>query len=160
MILLALCSQSLVADDATKERQGLTFRLAESERADGLLETVVTKDGRTIFLHTENVLTDQDVSSVTFGRDETGSVAVTLQIEAAAAKRLAAATKSHVGKPMAILLNGKAISAPVVRSEISATAVISGSFSDAELMRMFSALVLHSEVGGDATADVERAIGD
>jgi len=92
MILFALCSASIFADDGTKERPGIAFRLAESERADGLAEAVVPNDGPTVFLHSENVLTDKDVTSVTFGRDENGGVDITIQIEAAAAKRLAAAT--------------------------------------------------------------------
>ena len=144
MILFALCSASIFADDGTKERPGIAFRLAESERADGLAEAVVPNDGPTVFLHSENVLTDKDVTSVTFGRDENGGVDITIQIEAAAAKRLAAATKAHLGKRLAILLDGKVITAPVVRSEISDQARITGRFSNAELMRMFSALVLHS----------------
>ncbi len=145
MMLLVVSSQSLFGKDAPKDRQGVAFRLAETERADGLTEAVVPNDGGTIFLHIENVLTDKDVTSVNFGRDESGSVAVTIQIEAAAATRLAQATKAHIGKPIAILLDGKVITAPVIRSEISVTARISGKFSNAELTRMFSALVLHSE---------------
>lgn len=145
MILLALCSESLVANDATpKERPGLSFRLAEPERVDGLTKAVIP-DGPTVYLHKESVLTDKDVTSVTFGRDESGRVEVTVQIEASAAKRLAEATKSHVGKPMAVLLDGKMITAPVVRSEVATSARITGKFSNAELTRMFSALVLHSE---------------
>jgi preprotein translocase subunit SecD len=144
MILFAACSVSIFADDATKEQPGIAFRLAEPERADGLTEAVVPNDGPTVFLHSENVLTDRDVTSVTFGRDENGRVDVTLQIEAAAAKRLAAATKAHLGKRIAILLDGRVITAPIIRSEISDQARITGRFSNAELIRMFSALVLHS----------------
>lgn len=144
MILLALCSESICADDATKERPGIAFRLADTERADGLTEAVVPNDGRRVFLHQENLLTDKDVTSVTFGRDESGGVDVTIQLKAAAAKKLAAATKSHLGRPIAILLDGKVITAPVVRAEISDRVRITGRFTNAELMRMFSALVLHS----------------
>lgn len=144
MLVFVVCSASIVAYDATTEKPGISFRLAELERSDDLTEAVVPNDGPTIFLHRENVLTDKEVTSVTFGRDENGGVDVTIQIEAAAAKRLAAATKAHLGKRMAILLDGKVITAPVVRSEISDQARITGRFSNAELMRMFSALVLHS----------------
>lgn len=144
LILLAACTASEFADDATKERPGLAFRLAEPERADGLVEAVVPNDGSTIFLHPDDVLTDKDVTSVTFGRDENGGVDATVQIEGTAAKRLAAATKAHINRRMAILLDGKVITAVVIRSEISDQARITGRFSNAELLRMFSALVLHS----------------
>jgi preprotein translocase subunit SecD len=120
-----------------------------------LTKAVAPGDGKTVFLHAKSVLTDKDVTSVSFARDESGLVKVTLQIEAEAAKRLAAATKSHIGKPLAILLDDKVITAPVVRSEISASAQISGNFSDADLLRMFSALVLHSESSAKEKAAVK-----
>lgn len=144
-MVFALCSTTLVAAETTKERPGVAFRLAESERADGLTEAVVPPGRSKVYLHSNNILTDEDVSSVTFGRDENGGVSITIQIEEAGAKRLAEATRSHNGKPMAILLDGKVITAPVIRSEFSSTARITGNFSNAELARLFSALVLHSD---------------
>jgi preprotein translocase subunit SecD len=155
VLLLTAWATSLPADDAAKDRPGIAFRLAELENAADLTKAVAPGDGKTVFLHAKSVLTDKDVTSVSFARDESGLVNVTLQIEAEAAKRLAAATKSHIGKPLAILLDDKVITAPVVRSEISASAQISGNFSDADLLRMFSALVLHSESSAKEKAAVK-----
>jgi preprotein translocase subunit SecD len=46
------------------------------------------------------------------------------------------ATATHVGRPVAILIDGAVVMAPVVRSPINDTAVITGHFTQAEAERM------------------------
>ncbi len=145
-LLFLLCATSLFAEDAPGKRPELAFRLAESERAEELIEAAAPNDGPTLFLHAENVLTGKDVTSVTFERNDHGEVDVTIQIESAAAKRLAAVTKANMGKRLAILLDGKVITAPIIRAEISSQAQMTGRFSNEELLQIFAALVLQSQV--------------
>jgi preprotein translocase subunit SecD len=46
------------------------------------------------------------------------------------------ATATHVGRPVALLIDGDVVSAPVVRSPMSDSAVISGNFTRAEAERI------------------------
>ncbi len=59
-----------------------------------------------------------------------GTAQVSLQFDDEGTKRFAAITKRNIGKPVAIFLDGQAISIPNVQSEIpNGQAVITGSFS-------------------------------
>jgi preprotein translocase subunit SecD len=46
------------------------------------------------------------------------------------------ATADHNGRPLAILIDGTVVAAPVVRGPISTSAVITGRYSDAEAERI------------------------
>ena len=52
------------------------------------------------------------------------------------AERLRQATSAHIGRPVAILLEGRVAMAPTVRSPIAESAVITGAFTEAEARRI------------------------
>ena len=52
------------------------------------------------------------------------------------AERMRQATTTHLGRPVAILVDGGVVIAPVVRSPISDSAVISGNYTRAEAERI------------------------
>jgi SecD/SecF fusion protein len=58
--------------------------------------------------------------------DETGGPAVGFEMKPEGAKRFARMTSEHVGDEIAIILNGEIYSAPVVRSTITSSGIISG----------------------------------
>ena len=72
--------------------------------------------------------------------DAGGRYSVTVAFSVAASNRLTEATKIHLGRPIAILLDGKVVSAPTLRSMVRGSAVISGDFTRAEAERIASAL--------------------
>jgi SecD/SecF fusion protein len=51
-------------------------------------------------------------------------------------QKLARLTKAHQGKPLAILVDGEVVAAPVVRDEVTGNARISGNFSKDEAERI------------------------
>jgi hypothetical protein len=109
------------------------MRLAEENPTDGLQEAVVGGSGRTIYLHRETVVTNGDIAraqAIENASTGTYSVAVTLKEEGAAKMRRA--SQGHIGKPMAILVDGAVMTAPVVRSAIGQSAVIDGHYTKAE----------------------------
>ncbi len=116
----------------------LEVRLAESQPAAGLREAVL-ESGQRIYLRPEAVVTGADVTSASVV-DAGGRYSVNVAFSAAASNRLTEATKIHLGRPIAILLNGKVISAPTLRSMIRGSAVISGDFTRAEAERIASGL--------------------
>ena len=60
---------------------------------------------------------------------------------AAGAARMLRATQGHIGRPVAILLDGDVVMAPVVKSPISASAMITGDYSRAEAERIVNGIV-------------------
>ena len=63
-------------------------------------------------------------------QDEMGGWAVSFTLDATGARRFADVTRKNVGRPFAIVLDGKVISAPVIQQEIpSGSGRITGTFS-------------------------------
>jgi preprotein translocase subunit SecD len=116
-------------------------RLAEEQPTPGLRE-VVTSDGRKIYLHQETIVENNDIdrAQVTRGdTDATFSVRVTLKADGAA--KMLRASQGRTGRLLAILIDGEVVSAPVIRSPISGSAVISGSYTRAEAERIVAGIV-------------------
>ena len=117
-------------------------RLAEENPADGLREAVVSAAGRRIYLHQETVVTNSDITEARLTSGETAStfnVIVTFNAEGAA--KMLRATEGHIGRPMAILIDGDVVMAPVVRGAITTSAIISGNYPRAEAERIVAGIV-------------------
>jgi len=66
-----------------------------------------------------------------------GQWQIELQFTPDGAARFAALTRTNIGRQLAVLFEGRVLTAPVIRSEISSgTAMIAGSFSEAEAIEM------------------------
>ena len=63
-----------------------------------------------------------------------------MKFDPAGATKMRQATTTHVGKPVAILIDGEVVVAPVVRTVISSSAVISGDYSRAEAERIIEGI--------------------
>jgi len=122
-----------VAQTANQAVTAFEMRLAETQPAAGLVEAEVPDSSTKVYLHREAIVTNADVvearvvsgiTSVNF------NVAVTFN--SAGAAKMARATASHIDKPVAILINGRVIAAPIVRSQITDQAVISGDFDNSQ----------------------------
>jgi preprotein translocase subunit SecD len=105
-------------------------RLAEYRPAPGLREAKVSDSGRSVYLHDEIIVTNSDIEStrVIQGSDPS-QYAVGVEFNAAGAEKMRAATGNHIGKLVAILLDGEVVMAPVIRTTIGPSAVITGKFT-------------------------------
>jgi bla regulator protein BlaR1 len=121
---------------ALQGRTSLEVRLAELQPAAGLIEAVVQGSNQKVYLQPRAVVTGTDVASARVVDAGGGRYSVSLAFSAAGSNRLAESTRIHVGRPVAILLNGTVISAPVVRSMIRDSAVITGDFTREEADRI------------------------
>jgi len=105
-------------------------RLAEDRPASGLREAKVSGSHRSVYLHDEVIVTNSDIAAARViqggGPSQYG---VSIEFNAAGAEKMRAATGNHIGKPVAILLDGQVIVAPVVRTSIGASAEITGNFT-------------------------------
>lgn len=127
---------------AAQSNAQLEIRLAEENPAPGLSMAVVTGSDRQIYLHPSALATHADIASAGViawngavtprGGDGRGSpgFGVAVRFTDPAAARLATATGAHLGRPIAILVDGRVISAPVLRSAIGNAGVINGAFSE------------------------------
>ena len=104
----------------------LEIRLAETTAGAGLTEAVVSGSNQRIYLHPNALATDADVASARAFDTGGSGFAVAITLNPSAAARITAATSSHIGRPMAILLDGSLVSAPTVRSPIGESAVLTG----------------------------------
>lgn len=110
-------------------------RLAEEQPVPGLVAAHVEHSGQTIYLRPDTVVRNEDVARATAIEAAPG-FAVEVQLLPGAAARLRQATSGHIGRPVAILLEGRVVMAPLVRSPIDAAAVITGPLTQAEAHRI------------------------
>jgi hypothetical protein len=94
----------------------------------------------------KDVLLDHtDIASATAHSDPLGNPVIDVQMTEAGAKRFAEITRSNIGRQLAIIVDGRLLSAPSLRSEFTGgRAWITGSFSDqdaAELAAKINAAV-------------------
>jgi TonB family protein len=118
----------------------LEIRLAETAPSADLIDARVSGSDQRIYLHPTVIATDADVTAarVIDSGQSRFSVAVTFNESGSA--RLASATRAHIGKPAAIVLDGRVIAAPVLRAPISGSAVISGDFTRSQADEIAAAL--------------------
>ncbi len=109
-------------------------RLAETQPVPGLI--VARGAGRTIYLHPELIVTNDDIAQSWVTDEGPDRFGVSVQFLEAGAQRMRQATAAHLGRPVAILIDGEVVAAPVVRSAIGNSAVISGDFTRAEAERI------------------------
>lgn len=110
-------------------------RLAEDRPVPGLVVAHVQNSGKVIYLHPETVVSNEDIASAAAINGTPGFV-VEVQLRPSGADRLRQATGAHIGRPMAILLGGRVEMAPMVRSAIGDSAVITGQLTEAEARRI------------------------
>lgn len=118
-------------------------RLAEDHPAPGLREARIAGSDRVTYLHQEIIVTNSDIAqSRVLQGDGPSRFGVDVQFTATGAQKMRQATASHVGRPVAILIDGEVVMAPVVRSSISTSAVISGDYTRAEAERIVNGIGL------------------
>jgi hypothetical protein len=111
-------------------------RLAEDRPVPGLIVGRVVDSNRVIYLHPEIVVSNEDIAQSWVVQDTADRFGVSVQFLQGGAERMKQATATHVGRPMAILIDGAVVMAPVVRSPISDSAVITGNFTQVEAERI------------------------
>lgn len=112
-------------------------RLAEERPIPGLVYTPLPGSNRVIYLHHEIVATNGDISqSRVLPGEAAGQFWVGVGFSQAGAQKIRRATANHIGRPIAILIDGAVVAVPVLRAPISESAVISGGFTRAEAERI------------------------
>jgi preprotein translocase subunit SecD len=120
----------------------LEFRRAESQATPGYTKRKIERQNQSVFVHDEAdfAVTAADIDKVQVEPDELKFPSVVVFFSQAGADRMGRLTGSQVDKPLAILVDGKLVSAPIIRSRITRAAIISGRFTQEEAERLAGAL--------------------
>lgn len=110
-------------------------RLAEDKPTPGLVVAQVGDTGRLVYLHPEIVVSNEDIEQAWVFQDAAG-FGVAAKFLPSGAERMQAATTGHVGRPLAILIDGRVVSVPTLRAPISDSATINGAYTQAEATRI------------------------
>lgn len=117
-------------------------RMAETRPAPGLQKAEVAGTDRYVYLHNKVVVSNNDIAEVRAvqagGPSQYG---ISIKLNATGADKMRQATRSHMGKPLAILLDGQVVMAPVVRSTVGASAMITGNYTKAEAERIAERII-------------------
>jgi preprotein translocase subunit SecD len=126
-----------VADDAPKAR--VEFRRAETAPAPGLTEAVVAGTKDKVYLHKAADLTGADVASAKVG-GTAGARTIDLTFTPAGGKKLAKVSEEHADKPLAVVVDGRVLAAPVIRARLGTSVLISGQFTEEEASKLAKAV--------------------
>lgn len=118
-------------------------RLAEDTPAPGLREAPVGTEPRLVYLHDRVVVSNDDIvaANVIPGRDA-DRYGIEIRLSANGSERMRAATRGHIGRPMALLVDGLVATAPTVRSEIGDVGLLSGDYSREDAERLVRGIML------------------
>ena len=133
VVALSAWGMAVAAEPAPKLK--LEFKRAETKAAEGLTEAKVGDSDKTIYLHKEADLTNDDIASARVIEDENRPV-VEIVFTKEGAKKAAKLSEEHQDKPVAIVVDGKVITAPIIRSKLSEKAQFTGKFTKAEAERI------------------------
>jgi len=115
--------------------------LAEDTAGPGLIDAGTT-GGRTIYIHQGPVVTNADIAEAHIAPGATPTTfAIAVEFTPAGAARMQEATQHHIGKVMAILIDGEVVMAPVVRAPISTSAMITGDYDRSEAERIVAGII-------------------
>ncbi|MBZ0088811.1 MAG: hypothetical protein K8H90_00370, partial [Thermoanaerobaculia bacterium] len=91
-------------------------------------------------LEKRRVITGRDLKSANPSRGQFGQPVVQFLLTAEGAQLFGKATGDNVGRGLAIILDGKVVSAPRINSRITDSGIIEGSFSDQEVQDLVTTL--------------------
>ena|ERR1700719_47339 len=119
-------------------------RLTEYGSAPGLRKAKVSDSGKTVYLHSEVIVDNGDIATARIIPGSNPSqYAVELKFNGSGTEKISKASGNHIGRPMAITLNGQVVMAPTVRSPIGDSAVVTGNFTRAEAERIVNGIGMH-----------------
>ena len=117
-------------------------RLAEDAPAPGLREAPVGLQPRLVYLHDEVILTNADIAAARVAPGASSDqYGVEVRLSEQGSARMRAATRRHIGRPLALMMDGLVSAAPTVRSEIGEVGVLTGNYTRSEAERIVRGLL-------------------
>jgi hypothetical protein len=117
-------------------------RLVEKDPAPGLKAANI-EGGGTVYLHGEVVVTNSDIAQAkAIPRPGGSDFMVSITFTPAGARKMRETTERNIGKQMAILIDGVVVTAPVVNSVFSESAVVEGHLTKQEAERIVAGITI------------------
>ena len=109
----------------------LNFRLVSDEKSEFGFDELISEEGEKLIVNKRIIVSGENLLDAQPRMDsETNQTVVTFTLDRVGAKRFGKATTTGIGKQMAIVLDGKIISAPVIQDAIvSGSGQITGGFT-------------------------------
>lgn len=144
IIVMPLTTLILLAVGCAKVQEpvSLEFRLADTQLSAGLTEMVYSGWGQkdTFFVHRDVLISEDDVDNASV-TTQNGFPAVALTFTDAGTVKFARVTGANIGRHLAMIVDGRLLSAPMIRDTIRAgKAVITGDLSEEEAHSIAEAL--------------------
>ncbi len=118
-------------------------KLAEDEPAAGLSEAKVSGTDRSVYLYPGSIVTNSDIARAYIIQiDHSSQYNVGVEFTPSGAEKVRAATAKHLGKSVAILLDGQVVMSAIIREPIAGAAVISGNLSRAKAERIVKGITI------------------
>jgi hypothetical protein len=118
-------------------------RLAEDKPGPGLREVRVAGSDRSVYLHDEVVVSNGDIAAARLVQGSPTQYSVGIEFNTSGTEKIRAATEGHIGKRVAILLDGQVVMAPVVKASLGASAEITGKFTKSQAERIVEGIGIH-----------------
>lgn len=131
-----------ITPGAQESTSKLEFRLANDNETPGWTKFELPRSDKPIFVSSEVSLDGRQIEKVSFFKDRDGHPAIGLSLTDEGGKAMLKLTSQNHEKKLAILLNGKVISAHTIRDRISKEVQITGKFNNDDLLSFFQAIVL------------------
>jgi SecDF, P1 head subdomain len=117
-------------------------RMAETAPAPGLQKAKVAGADKYVYLHHQVVVSNNDIAEVKVVQAGAPSqYGISIKLNAAGAGNMRQATEAHIGRPLAILLDGQVIMAPVVRDTVGGSALLTGHYTKAEAQNIAQRII-------------------
>ena len=139
---VACLGMSMPVASARPDEKKVTieFRRAETKPTEGYSEAMVADTKEKIYIAKNAGVTIADVAEAKADKDPRGNPAIELILTKEGSKKLEALTGEQIGKPLAILLNGKVVAAPIVNGRVTGSAMIMGTFTKEEVEKLVAAI--------------------
>jgi preprotein translocase subunit SecD len=136
--LCFLLTPLAAADPNGDKPASVEFYVAEADAAAGLKQAKVEGGSdEPIYLHAAPVLARDDIAQTRVVVDDFSKrPVIDITFTKRGQAKMGKATEENMGKRLAIVVDGKVISAPFIRSKIGERAQISGSFDKAEAEKL------------------------
>lgn len=128
LLAIAICSSSLFAqedspksDDKRPTVPLLEFRKAWSEEGGDRVASDFKQNGKQLYLEPKAQITEADILSIKLEADDQlpDRDNLNLMLTDKGAQKMRTLTKEHLQQPLAILVKGKVVMAPIIREELS-----------------------------------------
>jgi preprotein translocase subunit SecD len=119
ILVLALLLSACTSNHAVSPTAKIEFRPAEFAPQTGFTEMTVKASQQKVYVSEAIVLSTPDIASAEAIFDAQGMPAVGLKLTETGKQKLADATARYMDKPLAVVVNGELLTAPVVREKIT-----------------------------------------